>query len=493
MPETRRANDEEIPAFQPAPSVAAPVDGGYSAAPRKTARRFGAGDGTPSTGMSLKSAGEPPGRAGPAYHAAMRTVGLVAVHLAALLAASPGQRSVPSSSFRLPTIAPVESPAASPSGQPQLTVSRSGILLSWVERDGPRSMLKFAERTASGWSTARTAAAGSDWFVNWADVPSVLRLDDRTLVAHWLQKSGAGTYAYDVRLARSTDDGRTWSAATTPHHDGLQREHGFASLVPLPRGGLALVWLDGRHTSATPGHDAPGASGGAMSLRYATFDGQWRQTSEVQVDARVCDCCPTTAVMTPDGPLVAYRDRGADETRDISVARLEGGTWSAPRSVHADNWQIAACPVNGPRLSVKGRDVALAWFTGKDDVGRSLVAFSKDAGRSFGPPTRLDADGSLGRVDVALLPDGSAVASWIEPSDTGGRIAVRRVTPAGEASAPATVATVTTGRISGYPRMAFHAGELVFAWTEGGVAATRVQTAVAKVPGTAAAPHGAHE
>jgi hypothetical protein len=423
----------------------------------------------------------------------MRAMGLVVVHLAAVLAASPGQRSVPAPISRLPTIVPVESPAPRSSGQPQLTVSRSGILLSWVERDGPRSVLKFAERTASGWSAVGTAASGTDWFVNWADVPSVLRLDDRTLVAHWLQKSGTGTYAYDVRLARSTDHGRTWSASTTPHHDGLQREHGFASLLRMPRGGVALVWLDGRHTSATPGHHAPGAPGGAMSLRYATFDGQWRQTSEVQVDDRVCDCCPTTAVMTPDGPLVAYRDRGTDETRDISVARLEGGTWSAPRPVHADDWRIAACPVNGPRLSARGRDVALAWFTGKDDVGRSFVAFSKDAGRSFGPPTRLDADGSLGRVDVALLPDGSAVASWIEPSDTGGRLAVRQVTPAGEASAPTTVATVATGRISGYPRLAFHAGELVLAWTEGDVSATRVQTAVAKVPEAAAAPHGAHD
>lgn len=425
--------------------------------------------------------------------AAMRSVGLVAVPLAALLAASAGQRPDPGQVAWQPTIERLESPAAPSSGQPQLSVSSRGILLSWVEREGPRATLKFAERTGTGWSPVRTAATGTDWFVNWADVPSVLRLDDRTLVAHWLQKSGTGTYAYDVRLARSTDDGRTWSASTTPHHDGLQREHGFASLLPMPGRGVALIWLDGRHTSATSDHDASGAGGGAMSLRYATFDGQWRQTSEVQVDDRVCDCCPTTAVMTSDGPLVAYRDRSGDETRDIYVARLEGKTWSTPRTAHADNWQIAACPVNGPRLSARGRDVALAWFTGRDNVGRSFVAFSKDAGRSFGGPIQLGSDGSLGRVDVALLPDGSAVASGLEPSGQGGRLAIRRVTTAGDASAPTTVATVSAGRISGYPRMAFHAGELVIAWTEGDASATRVQTAVAKVPGTAGPAHGAHD
>ena len=50
---------------------------------------------------------------------------------------------------------------------------------------------------------------GYDWFVNWADVPSVVRLANGTLAGHWLQKSGADTYAYDVRLAYSHDDGKT--------------------------------------------------------------------------------------------------------------------------------------------------------------------------------------------------------------------------------------------------------------------------------------------
>lgn len=36
---------------------------------------------------------------------------------------------------------------------------------------------------------------GKDWFVNWADVPSAIRLANGTLVGHWLQKSGPGTSA----------------------------------------------------------------------------------------------------------------------------------------------------------------------------------------------------------------------------------------------------------------------------------------------------------
>ena len=82
-----------------------------------------------------------------------------------------------------PSITPVAAPSGANSAQPQMTVSPRGILLSWIERAGTRATLKFSERTATGWSPATTVAAGDDWFVNWADVPSVLRLDDGTLAA----------------------------------------------------------------------------------------------------------------------------------------------------------------------------------------------------------------------------------------------------------------------------------------------------------------------
>lgn len=111
------------------------------------------------------------------------------------------------------TIEPLPSPAGASSAQPQLSSSTRGVPLSWIERDGEKATLRIAERTATGWSTPRTVASGTDWFVNWADVPSVLRLANGTLVAHWLQKSGADTYAYDVRLSHSQDEGQTWSPA----------------------------------------------------------------------------------------------------------------------------------------------------------------------------------------------------------------------------------------------------------------------------------------
>lgn len=375
-----------------------------------------------------------------------------------------------------PIIQPLDFPAAAASAQPQLTVSARGVLLSWIERAGTRASLKFAERTATGWSAVRTAASGDNWFVNWADVPSVLRLDDGTLVAHWLQMSGAETYAYDVRLAYSTDDGRGWSPSFTPHHDGLKREHGFASLFQMPGTGLGLIWLDGRAMASAAGHDGHGPSTGAMSVRFGAFDTAWAQTREMAVDLRVCECCPTSAAMTSDGPVIAYRNRGDDEVRDIHVSRLEKNAWTEPTAVHHDNWKIPACPVNGPMLSARGRDVALAWFTVKDDVGHAFAAFSRDAGGTFGPPIQLDQASSLGRVDIELLLDGSAVATWIEFADQRSQFSTRRVDASGRRSAVTPVATVAGARTSGYPRVALAGDELVFAWTESHEGALRVRT-----------------
>jgi len=383
-----------------------------------------------------------------------------------------------------PAIQRLDSPAAEVSAQPQLTVSPRGVLLSWIERVGARASLKFAERTPTGWSEPRTVASGEDWFVNWADVPSVLRLDDGTLAAHWLQMSGKDTYAYDVRLAYSTDDGRTWSASFTPHHDGTKREHGFASLFQMPGAGLGLIWLDGRAMASAAGHDAHGgSSGGAMSVRFGTFDMNWKQTAEMPVDLRVCECCPTSAAVTSAGPLVAFRNRSEDEVRDIAVSRFEDGKWTEPKTVSDDGWRIPACPVNGPVLSAHGRNVAIAWFTVNDDVGHAYAAFSADAGRTFGTPIRVDETSALGRVDIDLLSDGSAVATWIEFADQRSRFSARKVHPSGRKSDLVPVAAIEGARASGYPRVARWGDELVFAWTESHDGQLRVRTAVTRAAG----------
>lgn len=373
------------------------------------------------------------------------------------------------------TITPVTSPASPDSGQPQLSALGSRVVLSWVERAGDKATLRFSDRTDTGWTDAQTVASGGDWFVNWADVPSVIPLQHESMAAHWLQKSANSTYAYDVRLAFSRDRGRTWAPSITPHHDGTRTEHGFASLFAMPGQGLGLAWLDGR---AMKEGEHNGMDAGSMGIRGAMFAPDGTQVSETLIDDRVCECCPTAAVVTSDGPIVAFRNRTNDEVRDIYVSRMVAGTWTEPRPVHRDNWRIAACPVNGPALSANGRNVAIAWFTAVGNEGHVYAAFSSDSGATFGPPVRIDDVGAVGRVDVELLADGSAAVTWIEFAEQRSEFRIRRVERGGTRSASMAVSAIAAGRSSGYPRMARRGNELLFAWVETG-AKPQVRTAFA--------------
>jgi len=350
----------------------------------------------------------------------------------------------------------------SSSSEPQITESARGAIVSWVEGQEGTATVGFSERGASGWSEPRVVVAGDNWFRSYADMPSVLRLSNGTLVANWLPATDPLIEAYDLYLAYSTDDGLTWSEPFTPHHDGTTTQHGFASIFEQAEGGIGLVWLDGRQQEL----DLESPDGGAMSVRFAAFDTDWSQTADMLVDDRVCECCPTTVGRTREGVITAFRDRTANEVRDIHVARLVGNAWTPSVSVHDDNWELQACPVNGPMLSANGDQVAVAWFTATTGVGHAYVAFSDDGGRTFGTPIQFDDTSAMGRVGLVLLPDGSVAASWLEFIDSRTQLRVRRVEPSGTRSTSIVVSGEDVGRPSGYPRMAASDDRLIVAWTE---------------------------
>ena len=385
-----------------------------------------------------------------------RIATLLALSIAAALAIGHAQSSAPAPApLRIEALA---SPAGANSSEPQLTSQGGHVILSWLEVNGERATLKFAERTPSGWSNAQTAASGMHFFVNSFDVPSVRALADGTLAAHWEERLGTDedSDASKVMLSWSKDQGRTWSRPVSPHHDATNTEHGFVSLFQAPGAGLGLVWIDGRATN-------PETESGDMSLRASVYDAAGKQLREMVVAPRVCECCSTSAAETSDGVIVAYRNRSATEVRDIYVTRFADGRWSAPAIVHADGWMIDACPINGPSIAARGRDVAVAWFTAKNDQGRAFVAFSHDAGRTFGAPVRVDDAGSLGRLGVQLLDDGSAAVMWIEKSSPRTQLRARIVSAAGVSSAPVSVAETEGSR---YPRMMRNGDELLFSWTD---------------------------
>ena len=371
-------------------------------------------------------------------------------------------------------------PATGPgSSAPDLATGPNGqLVLSWVNsREGRRHVFQYSrfDPATQVWRNAPTTIAiGNRMFVNWADTPHVLPTADGALWAHWLQRSGEARYAYDVVLARSRDGGANWGAPLVPHDDGTQTEHGFVSMWPQADG-IGLAWLDGRNTGAPSheghesgeGHEAH-TGGRPMTLRAATFDAAMRRTHEQEIDASVCDCCQTAAAVTSRGPVVVYRGRTDGEVRDILATRFDGETWSAPRAVHADNWVMPACPVNGPSVAAQGDALVVGWYTAPDE-SRVRLARSDDAGDSFGAPVELDAGAEVqGRIAVALDAT-QAWAVWLREDADGAQslwLSRRSADLSTEYERAELARLEGRGRATGFPKLQIVGRDAYVIWTD---------------------------
>ena len=371
----------------------------------------------------------------------------------------------------------LDTPAGPDSGQPRLYATDDGtVWMSWLAPvDDSTHALRVATLDGTTWSTPETVATGTDWFVNWADLPAVRPLPDGRAAAHVLQSNGPSPLAYAVRITQQASDG-TWHDPVTPHADDSPTEHGFVSMVPWPGGRLLAVWLDGRKMSGD-GHGR-----GTMTLRSAVLDSSGTVRQRAQIDGRTCECCATSLVRVGDEALVAYRDRSEDEVRDISLARFDGTDWSAPTRLHADGWQIEGCPVNGPALAARGERVVAAWFTAAGGTPRVKAALSSDGGHRFTEPVVVAEGQTKGRVDAVLLDDGAAV-SWLAAAGDRGRVRVRPVRADGPRSPAVTMATLpSASRSVGFPKMVRSGEHLYGAWVAPDSTTSFSRVHVSRVP-----------
>ena len=338
------------------------------------------------------------------------------------------------------------------------------IYLSWIEtgenKNGKLLLSKLNEDNT--WSESKTIATGDNWFLNWADFPSVASFGNN-LVAHYLEKSAEDTYAYNVKLTISNDDGNNWDNAFTPHTDNTNTEHGFVSKTQMDNDSFLSVWLDGRQTAYAE-QDSTIAK--QMTLRAASFNNQGNLENEYLLDGRVCDCCQTDVAMTQEGPIVIYRDRSENEIRDIYYVKQVNGEWTEPQSIYNDNWNINGCPVNGAALSTKGKTVAVAWFTAANNLPSVKVVFSNNNGTTFSTPIEVGDVDPLGRVDIELLTDNSALVSWMDTVDGTTNIQLQRVDQDGALSNIMTLAESSESRSSGFPRMAVKDNKAYITWTK---------------------------
>lgn len=349
------------------------------------------------------------------------------------------------------------------------TLPNGDVLMSWVEPKNEGHVLKFAVLHKGRWIKQGEVAQGENWFLNWADYPSVVAIDNQFWVAHWLVKQQGGkTFDYDIALAISNDAGLTWREIGHPHNDGTAAEHGFATIFPV-EGDAGIVWLDGRdYVKKTDIAKHPEKSGN-FNLRYTRIHRDGSMDNEQVIDNNTCTCCWTSVTVTSAGPVVAWRGRTDAEIRDNRVSLLQNGKWSSPMPLGAEGWKIEGCPVNGPAIAARGMQVVAAWFSAEGDRPRVRVAFSNDGGKSFGKPIEVDDVAPLGRIGL-VWQDGKTVAiSWMTVADAVTKkssLALRKIDVDGSLGVIKRVIDISPGRDTGVPQMISTDKGLVLAWTD---------------------------
>lgn len=378
---------------------------------------------------------------------------------------------------------PLDLAQAGNSAQPSVVADakRGQFVLSWQSKDAAGcSALKLAAlKPNENLGASSEAGKGCDWFVNSADFPSVAIADNGDWLTYWLQKSGEGTYAYDIKMVRSLDQGRSWQTPFSPHRDSTQTEHGFVSLAPISGDRMLAVWLDGRNTASAKSatdetHAQPQsdehAHSDVMTLRSAVIGRAGSISAELEIDASVCSCCNTDLARTAAGAnpvhALVFRDRSDAEIRDIGLALYQSGKWQRQGTVHADNWKIAGCPVNGPAIARNGDQTLAVWATMQGDLlsVRARTLASK-------PGEFLDlgtGEGVVGRVDAAPWGKSNWLVSWLGADKSGqATLYLAELNPKLEVLNQEALLTSPSGLNIGMPRLASLNGRhALIVWTQ---------------------------
>lgn len=366
------------------------------------------------------------------------------------------------------TITELVNPSNDSSGESSLLIDKDGqVYLSWIDlEEDTISKLQLAKLTDESFNNVSTIASGSDWFVNWADFPAITQFPNcKKLLAYWLQKSDTGSYDYDVRISTSEKSQEQWSASKILHNDGVNAEHGFVSMTPYQDKMLA-VWLDGRHMTKEKKQDKEshdhGHGDGAMTLRSAIIASDNTISQRIELDNQVCECCQTDVAISDKGPIVVYRNNEAG-IRDIYYTRKIGNDWTLPKAIYEDGWQIAGCPVNGPRIDARANNVAITWYSGADQKVKTM--YSTDSGDNFSEPIVVNDGETLGRLDICFLNESEYAVSYMESEGELAKVMVKKHSIKDTIDQVIMIGKTSTSRASGFPRLATNDDQLYVSYT----------------------------
>lgn len=289
-----------------------------------------------------------------------------------------------------------------------------------------------------------------------------------------------------LKLARSSDGGRTFGPPQEIQASAARGNRGWASMTAADDGTLHVVWLDHRDTAATSGsaglphqHGAAAAraqDGATMAQRSGLYYAKLGPgaLSERLIARGVCYCCKTAVSAGAGGRVTAvWRHVYPGNLRDIAAATSadSGRSFTTPQRVSEDGWAIDGCPENGPSIVVQGAEQHLVWPTvvgGREPAGAVFYAHSND-GRAFSKRLRVSTAASRDPEHVQVVrPDGGGLlVAWDELVEGRRRVVAVRLRSEEHSVVAGNPIVVSEGHPARHPALAATPRGVAVAWTNG--------------------------
>lgn len=371
---------------------------------------------------------------------------------------------------------------------PSIASRDSEVALTWSAQQGSGTTDVFAAISSDGGRTF-----GSPIQVNGTEAqvrtsgeqPPRVAIGPHVLAVVWTAKRDNFT---EVRVARSTDNGRSFGASQIVHPAGLTGARGWASIAVDDQDRVHVVWLDGRNAAPMPKPE-PGAPAMKHDMRqdvFAAIIDATGQVSETAVASNVCFCCKTATVVGADGSsATAWRHIYPGNLRDIGFAMMDssGALRGEQVRVGEDHWELDGCPDDGPAMVMTSAGaIHIVWpaVLPGESVKGIFYASSTD-GKQFTPRTRMDrlTKGAAAHPQIALTASGLAVV-WDELADGVKQVMLRE--RAFDVAAWSEPTVFHESAAAYYPVVAATPDGMLLAWTSAASPSSTI--GLARVPRT---------
>jgi hypothetical protein len=266
----------------------------------------------------------------------------------------------------------------------------------------------------------------------------------------------------EVFYSRSTDGGKNFAPpqAITENTESQR----FEALAFDAKGRLFAAWLDKRNR--VPVQQTGNKYDGAALFFASSKDGGATYSQAKMAVDNTCECCRLGLAFDPSGhPVIAFRNIFEGGVRDHAIITFaDQGTPGEVHRVSEDDWQVAACPHQGPSLSIAPNGTYhVVWYTNGKVRKGLFYAQSRDGGKTFSEPMPIgQASKGPSRPYVMTGPHGTAVV-WKEFD--GEKTSVNLITSADEGktwSQPRVIAT--TSDSSDHPLLVTDGRQYFLSW-----------------------------